>query len=121
MSARPLHSRDDLLHVIAGRGRVTACNRAMETGNVLVLGGFAPSQGIAVPSWQVSVESKHGKTWVLAIYEKDNQYSVRELPGVRWEYWLGNDQGIPGVYNGDHPMYFAGIKREALERLEDDT
>ena len=119
MRTRPIHSRNDLIECIRGRGRVTACNRAIDSGIVTVLGGFTPSQGIPVSYWTVLVRSRYRSKWTLAVYMDGGEVLVKELMhGADWLHWAGDATGPFGIYNGDDPAYCYYQHMLALEAKE---
>jgi hypothetical protein len=118
---KAMHSRDDLIMALRGRCKSTACERALSTGDVYVLGGFAPSRGITVPFWAVEVHSKHGKMWTFAIYhdKKPGTYKVTSIGSVSWLRWGGLHDGPANIYNGDAPFTYGKLKLIAEEPTDD--
>jgi hypothetical protein len=103
---KAIHSRDDLIDVIRGRCPLTSCNRAIDSGEVLVLGGFAPPEGITgQPHWVLRVTSRHGRVWHVAVLPHSFGVNVKIIKEVDWKNWLGSDRGAPDIYNGDDPLY----------------
>ena len=119
MTARALHSRDDLIDVIRGRCILTSCNRAIDSGVVSVLGGFAPSERISkAPHWVVQIRSRNNRVWILSVKPRVEGYSIRQISYVPWLYWSGDGAGEPGVYNGDDPAYCNRMKLTAMENKD---
>jgi hypothetical protein len=117
-----MHSRDDLITALRGRCKSTACERALDTGKVFVLGGFAPSRGLTVPFWAVEVHSKHEKMWMFAVYQdkKPGTYKVTSIGNVNWLRWEGRYDGPDNIYNGDDPFTYGRLKLIAEEKTDDD-
>lgn len=111
-----VHTRDNLLSVLQGRGRVTACNRAIEQGRVTVFGGFNPSKTFSEWRWTVEVRSRYGRVWILAIVPRQTGYDVVSQERVVWEDWAGDGGGEPGIVNGDDPLFCSYQHLQAKER-----
>jgi hypothetical protein len=118
IASRPLHSREELINVLRGRCPYTACERALDSGEVVVLGGFTPSEDFDFSYWTVQITSRHGKEWLLTVEPSLTGYKVREIKQVEWQEWAGDPKGIPSIYNGDRPIYFGGIKSATIGRAE---
>lgn len=124
MRARPIHTRGDLLDCISGRGRVTACNRSIDAGQVEVLGGFSgcdpetPTRPVGSPHWIVKVWSKFGRVWYLKVEPRGSVISVVEIDKVDWRRWSGDETGPPSIYNGDDPEKCNLERLSAVEKEE---
>jgi hypothetical protein len=82
------------------------CLRAIETGPVIVMGGFRETPPYKLPGWICSVRSKHGRTWLLALLvdEINHKYLCRLLDEIPWGHWIGRANGTEWtVYDGDDP------------------
>jgi hypothetical protein len=106
MKPRPLHCKSDLINLVRDHTPTRACRRALNEGEVTVLGGFAPVQGN--PRWIVQVESWRGSRWFIAVVvdEENHRFSVEYPETIDWADWDGDpDRGDP-VRDGDDPRTF---------------
>lgn len=122
MRLKVIHSRDDLIDEIRGRCLYTSANRAIDTGTVLVLGRFAPTEGVSRDEfWAVRITSRHQKVWQVAIIPSPRGLLVRDASQLDWANWMGNEQGADGLFNGDDPVTFGGLRLQAMENKGEDT
>ena len=74
---------------------------------VQVLGGFHGIRPTCAPGWIVSVTSKHGRTWLVAVTTDDHNHVFRAgiITEVPWMHYAGNPWGSEySIYNGDNPV-----------------
>jgi len=104
--------------VVAYIGRYTArrhVRRAIEHGDVELLGGFRPIPPGNDPGWILRVTSANKKRWHVAIVARGSttDYVLRVLTRVPWENWIGDECGLD-LYRGDKPeryKYLRELKR----------
>lgn len=102
---KPIHTRDQLLALVARNAPTTACGRAIREQGATVLGGFNPVESL--PGWVVQVNR-----WTIAILcdEQAQVYKVRYLDAIPWQNWLGRIGGRDPLRDGDKP-YLSALKR----------
>lgn len=99
-------TRDQLLDWLAGelkRLNRRSLIRAMEEGQVELLGGFNTNP----PGWAVRVVSPSGGSWTVLVTPNARGGSVRILRAVPWHLWIG---GGSRLYQGDNPIRYTYLK-----------
>lgn len=118
MPAHRIHGRDDLIRLITGKGLYTACNRAIDLGNVEVLGGFSPPGTRSY--WAVRIWSKHNKQWFMRISttEDEMNYTFEVTgDGPDWAWWDGDADKCSSLIEGDMPDRNGELQIAALEEI----
>jgi len=84
--------------------------RAIDEGNVQLLGAFELLPPHPHPGWLTLVTSKHGRTWPVAVAVDifNHRYNVYILDQIPWSLWEG---GNSPLYLGDIPE-LARVMRE---------
>lgn len=114
MRPRPLHTRNDLIDLVAPHAPTQACSRAIREGRSTVLGGFTPPEGL--PYWLVAVTSRFGRQWLIAVVcdENENRFRIEYPSAVRWDHWDGRSDGRD-LRDGDNPTWYA-LQRAKAKR-----
>ena len=112
MKPIPLHSRSDLLKVLAMYAPTQACKQAILENRFSVLGGFTPAKGL--PFVAVVVFGK-ATSWHLHLEIDEARYCyslTRHLVPPDWADWAGQTTRGHEVWEGDTPV------RNSLLRLD---
>lgn len=106
------HRRQDVIKWLTVREVTAACKKALDSGLVRILGGFRPPQD--APYIGVEVSGVHGQKWQIRVRVLEDTVRYRlEYGPPEWQYWEGNEAGLPSVVNGDKPTLYARYAREA--------
>jgi hypothetical protein len=76
--------------------------RAMQEGQVELLGGFSKIPPTTHPGWIIRVTSVSGKKWNVVVIAYQNRYGIRILSEIPWQYWIGDKQS-GALHQGDNP------------------
>lgn len=99
--------RSELIEYARDRVPSRACKRAFTTGKVCVLGGFSSVPPGTTPGWILSVTSRHGKMWLIAVTSNEytHDYRVWFIDKAPWECWDGKlFRDEYNIYDGDEPL-----------------
>jgi len=106
MNPQRLQTRTQLLEYIKDHAPSSAVRRAVDEGQVNVLGAFASLYPHTSPGFIVEVTSRHGRTWPVGVVVEQvyHSYRVVILDQIPWSHWDGSpDRGHP-VIDGDNPL-----------------
>ena len=106
MNPTRLQTRTHLLEYIKEHAPRSAVRRAIDEGQVEVLGAFSALPPHTDPGFIVVVTSKHGKSWpvAVAIDEIKHTYRVVILDDIPWSNWDGKLGRYHPVHDGDSPL-----------------
>lgn len=94
------------------------CQRALQCGQVEVLGGFAPLLPRAQPGWLIRVTSVNGTVWLIAVSvhpEQPWECDVWEADFILWANWIGDPKRqVSTIYEGDNRIKYQALHEEAL-------
>lgn len=116
-----IRNRNDLFNIAEANPPTPAIGEALSSGKVELLGGFKPLYPSKRSGWIITVTSRRGTVWNVAltvniqpiIYPRlrwINTWIVQRIP---WEYWVGRINRDPTVYDGDHPIKYEERKQKA--------
>ena len=95
------------------------CQRALQSGQVEVLGGFAPLLPRAQPGWLIRVTSVNGTVWLIAVSVHPEQPWECEVWGadfILWANWVGDPKRqVSTIYEGDNRIKCQALHEEALD------
>ena len=111
MQPRPLRTKADIIRTVADHLPSKACERALRTDRVIVLGGFTPPESL--PFWLLKIESARGNCWYVAVFCDEELYQYRvnwlEEVSIPWRHWDGQSDGTR-LKDGDEPVQ-SSLKR----------
>lgn len=109
-----IRTRNELIEFIEDNAPTKAILRAVLNYNEN-LGGFIRSGVSNSKGWIVTVLSKFGRQWLLAIHPLKSGisgYKIWILFGeVPWKYWEGDKSENP-LYQGDYPEIYKELRNE---------
>lgn len=117
---KPFNARTDIFALAARHAPSKACVTAISENRATLLGGFTPAGGL--PRFIVSVTSKRGKQWNIAIIvdEEANRYRIEWPETVPWASWDGRING-KRLIDGDEPTESAFKRMQERRRHGRDT
>lgn len=114
----PIRTRTELINLVAATVKEVAIARAIRQGDpVRVLGGFHSIPPGKSSGWILSVRSRLGRNWFVAVVPDQIKhfYTVRMIETVPWEEWAGlTTRKEWNMYDGDIPTDYAAKRDEAL-------
>lgn len=112
-----IESRLDLLAFLREHAPLSSMRRALSDGSGIVelYGGFREIPPHARPGWIVSLTSRHGRTWILAVVPDGvrHRFDVYRLDAVPWQWWDGDRNNE--LFDGDRPDEYKMLRVEAQE------
>ena len=112
-----IRNRDDVIGYVGTQCGNRSIRRAVSEGDVEFLGGFEPVG--SDPCWILRATTPRGKRFNVALVaNRDGTYSIRQIPQVPWDYWLGDTRAgkMSSVIHGDRPERY-GYLKTVLGRL----
>ena len=101
-------SKSQLLSWLDSNAPRPCIKRAMEDGQIELLGAFDPAPGSKCPGWIVRVVTQFQTVWnVVVTYNKERKLRCYTVDKI---YWCDYKGGNSSLYSGDYPERYKELK-----------
>lgn len=91
--------------------------RALDEGQIELLGGFANIPPLWRPGFILKVTSVYKKEWIIAITDNLTHWGIMLIKKIPWRYWVGDKKGLSELFAGDNPLVYKELRNEAIGKI----